>query len=101
MKWLGAGPFGNRAGDIILLARTGRDVPIEQRYYFAAHRHYSWHGSADWLDGNVPVILAREASKGEDLRDIVRRAQDEPPSELDITPLVRSLFRQKEFATTH
>jgi hypothetical protein len=31
----------------------------------------------------VPLILAREASKGEDLRDIVKRAQDEPPSELD------------------
>jgi Type I phosphodiesterase / nucleotide pyrophosphatase len=100
MKWLGAGPFGNRAGDIILLARTGGDVPIEQRYYFAAHSHYSWHGSADWLDSNVPLILARQASSGDDLRHIVKGAQGDPPSELDITPLVRSLFEQKELAAT-
>ncbi len=99
MKWLGAGPYGNRAGDIILLARTGAQAPIAQRYYFASESHYTWHGSADWLDGNIPLILARQASSGDELRRMVERSEGTPPSELDVTPLVRSLFVEKELAT--
>lgn len=99
MRWLGAGPYGNRAGDIVILARTGGQIPIAQRYYFATKSHYSWHGSADRLDGNIPLILAREASTGDELRRLVEREQDDPPSELDITPLVRSLFQPGVTAT--
>ncbi|HLW70156.1 MAG TPA: alkaline phosphatase family protein [Candidatus Binataceae bacterium] len=101
MNWLGNGKFGNRAGDIILLARTGPRVPIAQRYYFASESHYSWHGSAEFLDGNIPLILARESSTGEELRQVVRQAQGNPPSELDITPLVRSLFQSTTSSAPH
>ncbi len=98
MKWLGAGPYGDRAGDIILLARTGAQVPIMHRYYFASESHYTWHGSASWLDGNIPLILARQASSGDELRRMVEKSEGTPPSELDITPLVRALFEEKQLA---
>jgi len=101
MNWLGTGKFGNRAGDIILLARTGPTAPIAQRYYFAAKSHYSWHGSADFPDSNIPLILARESSTGDELRGIVQQAVSSPPSELDITPLVRSLFQQAATSAPH
>lgn len=35
MQWLGAGPYGDRAGDIVLLARSGLERPIEERFYFS------------------------------------------------------------------
>ena len=92
MKWLGRGPYGNRAGDIVLLARTGPRVPIGERYYFAGESHYSWHGSADASDSYVPLVLAQQGDSGERLRGIVVSAAGDSPTELDITPLVRALF---------
>jgi hypothetical protein len=35
MRWLSAGPYGNRAGDILLLARACTNLPIQSRYFFA------------------------------------------------------------------
>ncbi|HVC44343.1 MAG TPA: alkaline phosphatase family protein, partial [Candidatus Binataceae bacterium] len=92
MRWLGAGPYGNRAGDIVLLARTGADVPIERRYYFAVTPHYSWHGSAGELDSHIPFILAQEGGKGEKMRAIVRKATGGAIYEKDLTPVVRAVF---------
>ncbi|HJU28077.1 MAG TPA: hypothetical protein VJ718_02845, partial [Candidatus Binataceae bacterium] len=86
------GPYGNRAGDIVLLARTGPSVPIDRRYYFAGESHYSWHGSADASDSYVPLVLAQEGDSGERLRQIVTHAAGAEPTELDVTPLVRALF---------
>jgi hypothetical protein len=60
MNWLGAGPYGNRAGDIVLLSKSGAS-PIDQRYYFAAEPHYTWHGSADESDSYVPLVLFKSA----------------------------------------
>jgi Type I phosphodiesterase / nucleotide pyrophosphatase len=92
MKWLGAGPYGNRAGDIVLLARTGGNVPIEQRYYFSSVTHFSWHGSADELDSHIPFVLARQGGSGEELRDLVRHATGDVVSEKDLTPVARAVF---------
>jgi hypothetical protein len=44
LEGLGAGPQGHRAGDVLLLARTGAERPLEQRFYFSGH-YRSWHGS--------------------------------------------------------
>ncbi len=35
MKWLSAGPYGHRAGDVLLLARSGLERPVEERFYFS------------------------------------------------------------------
>jgi hypothetical protein len=91
MDWLSAGPYGNRAGDILLLARaTGA---ITDRYAFGAEHFYSWHGSPDWTDSNVTFVLAQEGGSGTRMRDIVQRESDDQPYEKDITPIVRSLFK--------
>jgi hypothetical protein len=91
MDWLSAGPYGNRAGDILLLARaTG---PITKRYAFGAEHFYSWHGSADWTDGNITFVLAQEGGSGTKMRTIAQHVVGDQPYEKDVTPIVRSRFK--------
>jgi hypothetical protein len=92
MNWLSAGPYGNRAGDILLLPRACLNVPIGNRYYFAAMTHYTWHGSACEQDGHIPFILAKPDGSGEEMRGIMSGFGGESPSERELTPLVRSLL---------
>jgi hypothetical protein len=92
MRWLSAGPYGNRAGDIVLLPKACMNVPIEDRYYFAWMTHYSWHGSACEQDGHIPFILARANGSGEKMRSIMSRFGGATPSEREMTPLVVSIF---------
>jgi hypothetical protein len=94
MKWLSAGPYGNRAGDILLLARACVDVPIQQRYYFAAITHHTWHGSACRQDSHIPFILAQQGGSGERMRSILGKFGGDSPSERQLTPLVLKLFER-------
>lgn len=91
MRWLGVGPYGNRAGDIILLARSGLTIPIEQRFYFSGP-YRSWHGSPSEQDSHIPLVLACQGRDGEDLQDLVERVARRQPSQLDVTPLVRVIL---------
>ena len=91
MRWLGVGPYGNRAGDIILLARSGLTIPIEQRFYFSGP-YRSWHGSPSEQDSHIPLVLACQGKDGSDLRDLVQRVAGNQPSQLDVTPLVRVIL---------
>jgi hypothetical protein len=88
---LSAGPHGHRAGDILLLAKTGMNRPLHERYYFSGLYH-SWHGSAERQDSNIPLVLARSSSSGEELRVIVRNVVGDSPSQLHVVPLVRALL---------
>ena len=92
MRWLSAGPYGNRAGDILLLPKACMNVPIENRYYFAEMTHYSWHGSACEQDGHIPFILAQANGSGEKMRSIMNKFGGATPSERKMTPLVVSIF---------
>ena len=92
MRWLGAGPYGNRAGDIVLLPKACMNVPIQNRYYFAGMTHYSWHGSACEQDGHMPFILAQAKGSGEKMRSIMNKFGGATPSEREMTPLVVSIF---------
>ncbi|HVB79452.1 MAG TPA: alkaline phosphatase family protein [Candidatus Binataceae bacterium] len=93
MRWLGDGPYGGRAGDIVILAKASSTIPIQDRYYFAATTHYSWHGSPDISDSNVPFILALDGGSGTVMRDIVNNvSHGETLSEMDVTPLVLALI---------
>jgi len=93
MQWLGAGPYGNKAGDIVLLAKACSQLPIEQRFYFASVTHYTWHGSACAQDSHIPFILAQVGGSGERIRGILRKFGGEAPTELMMTPLVRELMK--------
>ena len=95
MNWLSAGPYGNRAGDILLLPRACMNVPIEKRYFFAGMTHYTWHGSACEQDGHIPFILAKPNATGKELRAIMSDFGGDSPSERELTPLVRALFPRR------
>ncbi len=94
MRWLGEGPEGGNAGDIILLSRASADIPMHDRYYFSSptHRHYTYHGSANTLDSHIPFILAKSSASGEELRRKFQSVTGEPSYELELTPLVLSIL---------
>lgn len=95
MEWLSEGPYGYLAGDIVLLAKASTAVPLQNRYYFAAATHYSWHGSANVDDSHIPFILASQQLQGEALRHIVLDVESEgggPFSQMELTPLVLALI---------
>ncbi|HEX2077424.1 MAG TPA: alkaline phosphatase family protein [Longimicrobium sp.] len=91
MQGLAAGPYGHRAGDVLLLARSGMEVPIEQRFYFSGLYH-SWHGSASAQDSEIPLLVARPGTPGAAIRDRVRRAAGGRPDQLSITPIILDLL---------
>ncbi|WNG35415.1 alkaline phosphatase family protein [Archangium violaceum] len=91
MEQLGAGPLGHRAGDVLLLTRTGLERPISERYYFAGHYH-SWHGSPSAQDSRVTFVVARRGEDGARLRARVEPVVGPQPSLLHVTPLVRELL---------
>jgi len=91
LEGLGAGPYGHRAGDVLLLARTGIQRPIEERFYFSGS-YRSWHGSPTEQDSRIPLVVARPGMRGAELRERVRRAVGEHPSQLDVVRLVRALL---------
>ena len=91
---LGAGPYGHRAGDVLLLARTGTERPIGERFYFSG-QYRSWHGSPTAQDSRIPLVVARLGSTGRELRNRVTAAVGERPSQLHIAALVESLLGRR------
>jgi hypothetical protein len=88
---LATGPYGHRAGDVLLLARSGQDRPIADRFYFS-HEYHSWHGSPARDDSHIAFLLARSGTSGSTLRDQVRTVTGARPSQLHITPLILHLL---------
>jgi hypothetical protein len=89
---LSAGPLGHRAGDVLLLARAGADRPLDDRYYFSAE-YRSWHGSPSDQDSRIPLVVSRASMDGTAIREAVRSAVGDTPSQLDIVNLVLHLLR--------
>jgi hypothetical protein len=79
----------------VLLSNSG-GVPINDRYYFATETHYTWHGSADESDSHIPLVLIQVGGSGDRMREIVQESVGQQPSEKDLTPIVRALFRDHE-----
>jgi Type I phosphodiesterase / nucleotide pyrophosphatase len=88
---LAVGPYGHRAGDVLLLARSRIDDPIDQRFYFSKP-YTSWHGSPSAQDSFIPLVLIREGASGEALRQELHAAVGEKPSQLSIAPLINALL---------
>jgi hypothetical protein len=91
MSGLVDGPFGDHAGDVLLLARSGEHRPIEDRYYFSS-LYRSWHGSPHPQDSEIPLIVASPSLTGSDLRAIARPVLGNAPSQLGVMPLVLALL---------
>ena len=94
MKGLAAGPYGHRSGDVLLLARSGSERPIAERFYFSGP-YQSWHGSPAAQDSRIPLVIARVGATGAELEVVVRRAVGEQPSQLDVVELVRVLLAER------
>jgi hypothetical protein len=94
MRWLSAGPWGNHAGDVLLLSKSGLNRPIEDRYYFSKP-YNSWHGSPSIQDSHITFAVANAKSSGASLKDAVRQIGDNEPSQLDLVPLVLKLLKQQ------
>jgi hypothetical protein len=92
LRGLAAGPYGDRAGDVLLFARSGASRPIEDRFYFSGI-YRSWHGSPDAQDSRIPLIIARSGTSGTDIRARVSSVLGDPPTQLDVVPLVLELLR--------
>ncbi|HEX6133488.1 MAG TPA: alkaline phosphatase family protein [Longimicrobiales bacterium] len=91
MDALAAGPYGHRAGDVLLFARSGSSRPIEERFYFSAP-YRSWHGSPDAQDSRIPLLVAHVREEGTALRARVQAAVGARPRQEDVTALILSLL---------
>ncbi len=87
---LAAGPYGHRAGDILLLANNGNRERPEDRYYFA-FRYRSWHGSPSEKDSCVPFILAHARRSEAELRALAEETLGTRPTLDKAWPLFRRL----------
>ena len=85
MRWLSAGPWGNHAGDVLLLSKSGLNRPIEDRYYFS-RPYNSWHGSPSMQDSHITFAIANPKSWGAALKEVIAQIGDREPSQLDLTP---------------
>ncbi|MGJ0486506.1 MAG: hypothetical protein ACR65R_18505 [Methylomicrobium sp.] len=91
IRWLSSGPYGHRAGDVLLLAKSGSGRPIGDRYYFSTP-YFSQHGSASAEDSHIIFMVARQNFSGDALRKTVDRIISDRPSHLDVAPLIRALL---------
>jgi predicted AlkP superfamily pyrophosphatase or phosphodiesterase len=66
LRELAVGRYGERAGDVLLIARNGDGRGPDGRYYFNSSAQRSVHGSPSRADAEVPLIVAHPArSRGE------------------------------------
>jgi len=91
LEALGAGRYGHRSGDVMLLSRYREEDPVTERFYFSAI-YRSWHGSPSRQDSEILFALARPASTGAELRARMHAAIGDAPSQLDVTPLILELL---------
>lgn len=78
LRDLAVGRYGERAGDVVLVAHNGDRARPEDRYYFA-HPYRSWHGSPSRLDSELPFVVAHRQRSPEALAALVRRALGADP----------------------
>jgi hypothetical protein len=88
---LAAGPYGHRAGDVLLLTRSGAERPIDERYYFSAE-YRSWHGSPTAQDSRIPLVVGRRGVPAAEIERIVTAAAGERPTQLDVARLILALL---------
>jgi hypothetical protein len=68
LRELAVGRYGERAGDVVLIARTGDGDGPAGRYYFNVSAQRSVHGSPSRRDAEVPLIVANRSHSADELR---------------------------------
>jgi hypothetical protein len=90
MAALAAGPHGERAGDILLLAHNGDRATAEERFYFATP-YRSWHGSPSKLDSEIPLIVAHPGRTRAAIGAFVKPILGDRPFQQKIADIVLAL----------
>lgn len=99
MAGLSAGPYGHRAGDVLLLAKSGEGRPIEDRYYFSSE-YRSWHGSPSAQDSYVPLLIGHAGQSANELRARLQLREGEPLTQLDVVRLICLLMENESCGET-
>lgn len=90
IKDLSQGRYGERAGDILLIARNSDRLPITERYYFGP-AYYSWHGGASAPDSEIPLIVAHPRHTTTALRRRIEAALGERAAQQRFTDVLMEL----------
>jgi type I phosphodiesterase/nucleotide pyrophosphatase len=91
LRELAVGRYGERAGDVILVARNGTSEKPDGRYYFNSMRQESVHGSASRADSEVTFILAHPDQSASQLEAKVHDALGATTRNRQVTDLVLRL----------
>ncbi len=94
LRQLAVGPYGERAGDILLLAHNGDRARKEDRYYFA-REHYAWHGSPSAADSEIPLIVANRQWSTDRIRELVQGVLGDEPYQWKITELMLAMRSER------
>lgn len=92
LRELAVGPYGERAGDILLIAHNGDRERPEERYYFAGP-YRSWHGSPSRKDSEVPLIVAHPQRTTAELRHLTQGVLGDVPRQYRIAELMMEIVR--------
>lgn len=90
LRDLAVGPAGERAGDVLLIARNGNEKRPEQRYYFSSEYH-SWHGSPCRGDSEIPLIVAHPRKSSAEIAALTRRVLGPEGRQQEIADLLLAL----------
>ena len=91
LRELAVGRYGERAGDLILVAENGDDDGPTGRYYFNSEPQRSVHGSASRQDAEIPLIVAHPGRSSAELRQLVTETIGPHPLARRITDLALRL----------
>jgi hypothetical protein len=94
LRDLAVGRYGERAGDVVLIARDGGGPDPAGRYYFNAGPQRAIHGGASRADAEVPLIVAHHGRDAAALRTLVKSVIGERPSTRRVTDLALHLRRR-------
>jgi hypothetical protein len=93
LEELAVGTYGERAGDILLIAHDGDRNRPEERYYFA-EKYRSWHGSPSKQDSEIPLIVAHHHRSSASIATWVKRILGDRPYQRKLTDIILELRKQ-------
>jgi predicted AlkP superfamily pyrophosphatase or phosphodiesterase len=91
LRDLTVGRYGERAGDVLLIARNGEGAKPDGRYYFSSSVQQSVHGSASRQDAEAVMILAHPGRTTEQLAVLTRAVLGSSSRSRQVTDLVLRL----------
>jgi hypothetical protein len=95
LRELAVGRYGERAGDVLLVAKDGDGNGAAGRYYFNGSALRSIHGSPSRADSEVPLIVANRARSAADIRAVTTSVLGARSFTRQVTDLVLRLHDER------